>query len=124
MFANALSIIEACGLNWLHVFPYSPRQGTPAAKMPQVEGRIIKARAKALREKGAQARTNFLKARAFGHDLALIEKTGTRYGLGRLADFSPVRLPVHKLAPGVLRPIRITGYDEHQNGGELLGEFV
>ncbi len=122
MFENTLRIIEECGLNWLHVFPYSARTGTPAAKMPQVNGRQIKARAKALREAGNTARTAFLKSRAYGHDLALIEKTpqAQKHGLGRLADFSPVRLPVHNLAPGSLHPVRITGYDETT----LIGDFV
>ena len=52
-FANSLSLIEACQLTWLHVFPYSPRPGTPAARMPQVDGATIKARATRLRAAGA-----------------------------------------------------------------------
>ncbi|NRB02392.1 MAG: tRNA (N(6)-L-threonylcarbamoyladenosine(37)-C(2))-methylthiotransferase MtaB [Rhodobacteraceae bacterium] len=51
-FENSLALVDECHLTWLHVFPYSPRQGTPAARMPQVHGAQIKARAKALREKG------------------------------------------------------------------------
>ncbi len=116
MFANSLSIIDECGLNWLHIFPYSARTGTPAAKMPQVDGNIIKARAKTLRKKGAQARLKFLKSRAYGHDLALIEKNG----IGRLADFCPVKLPAHKVKAGQLRAVRITGFDDEG----LLGEFL
>ena len=52
MFENTLSIVEACGLTYLHVFPYSPRPGTPAAKMPQVGHADIKARAARLRAAG------------------------------------------------------------------------
>jgi threonylcarbamoyladenosine tRNA methylthiotransferase MtaB len=52
MFENTLRIIEDCDLSFLHVFPYSPRQGTPAARMPQVKGSLIKERAACLRERG------------------------------------------------------------------------
>ena len=51
-FDNALALVEECDLTWLHVFPYSPRQGTPAARMPQVDGRVIKQRAARLRAAG------------------------------------------------------------------------
>ncbi|HKL46102.1 MAG TPA: tRNA (N(6)-L-threonylcarbamoyladenosine(37)-C(2))-methylthiotransferase MtaB [Roseovarius sp.] len=52
-FANSLKLVEECQLTWLHVFPYSPRPGTPAARMPQVHGKDIKARAARLRAAGA-----------------------------------------------------------------------
>ena len=116
MFENSLALVKQCGLAWLHVFPYSARQGTPAAKMPQVNGAIIKERAKRLRNAGEETRTAFLQSRAYGFDLALIEK-GT---LARLADFSPVKLPPHNVPAGALRPVHITGYDD----GHLLGEFA
>jgi len=116
MFENSIRLVEQCDLAWLHVFPYSARQGTPAAKMPQVDGAIIKDRAKRLREAGTKTRNAFLKSRAYGHDLALIEKGG----LARLADFSPLKLPTHNIPAGRLRPIRITGYA----GGNLLGELL
>ena len=51
-FENSLKLVDECHLTWLHVFPYSPRPGTPAARMPQVDGRLIKARAAALRDAG------------------------------------------------------------------------
>ncbi|MEQ8367003.1 MAG: tRNA (N(6)-L-threonylcarbamoyladenosine(37)-C(2))-methylthiotransferase MtaB [Roseicyclus sp.] len=51
-FENSLRLVAECDLTWLHVFPYSPRQGTPAARMPQVDGRMIKDRAKRLRAAG------------------------------------------------------------------------
>ena len=116
MFENSLALVEQCGLAWLHVFPYSARQGTPAAKMPQVNGAIIKERAKRLRDAGEETRAAFLKTRAHGFDLALVEKGA----LARLADFSPVKLPPHNVPAGALRPVRITGYDD----GYLLGEFA
>ncbi len=52
-FENSLALVRDCNLTWLHVFPYSPRQGTPAARMPQVDGRDIKSRAARLRDAGA-----------------------------------------------------------------------
>jgi threonylcarbamoyladenosine tRNA methylthiotransferase MtaB len=55
MFANSLRLVEDCGLTWLHVFPYSPRQGTPAARMPQVPGAAIRERAARLRAAGEAA---------------------------------------------------------------------
>ena len=55
MFARSLDLIDACGLTQLHVFPFSPRPGTPAARMPQVDRTIIKERARRLREKGETA---------------------------------------------------------------------
>ena len=55
MFARSLDLVEECGLTFLHVFPYSPRPGTPAARMPQVNGNAIKARAKRLRGTGEAA---------------------------------------------------------------------
>ncbi len=120
MFENSLRLVKECGLAWLHVFPYSARQGTPAAKMPQINGNIIKERAKRLRLTGQKSRNAFLRSRAFGHDLALIEKGN----LARLADFSPVQLsdknmPQNSMV-GQLHPVRITGYDD----GNLRGELV
>ena len=55
MFARSLDLVEECGLTFLHVFPYSPRPGTPAARMPQVAGDVIKERAKRLRAAGEAA---------------------------------------------------------------------
>ncbi len=120
MFENSLKLVDACGLAWLHVFPFSARSNTPAARMPLVDGKLVKQRAKLLRAAGARAQTRFLKSRAYGYDLALIEKGGQKSHLGRLADFSPLKLPPHNEPPGQLRPVRITGYA----GGQLLGELL
>ncbi|MEM1267477.1 MAG: tRNA (N(6)-L-threonylcarbamoyladenosine(37)-C(2))-methylthiotransferase MtaB [Pseudomonadota bacterium] len=54
MFENSMRLVEECALTWLHVFPFSARQGTPAARMPQVEGRVVKARAARLRRLGVE----------------------------------------------------------------------
>ncbi len=120
MFENSLSLVQECELAWLHVFPYSARQGTPAARMPQINGAVIKNRAARLREIGNLMREKHFKSRlnlrGGQYDLALIEKGN----LGRLADFSPIILPEHDYTPGTLRPMRITGYDEFS----LIGEFA
>src|SRR6267142_4587776 len=55
MFSRSLDLVDACGLTYLHVFPFSPRPGTPAARMPQVARDIVKARARRLRQSGEAA---------------------------------------------------------------------
>ena len=110
MFAATLAMVEDCGLTHLHVFPYSPRPGTPAARMPQVAGPVIKARAKALREKGEFALRAHLEAQVGRTIVVLTERGGT----GRAQDFTPVDTP--DCPPGVLFEARVTGHD----GSRLL----
>ena len=64
MFARSLDLVDECGLTHLHVFPFSPRPGTPAARMPQVAREIVKERAARLREKGEAALRPHLDARS------------------------------------------------------------
>ena len=86
MFANSLDLIEACDLTWLHVFPYSPRQGTPAAKMPAVHGPTIKDRAAQLRKAGAAQVQKHLAAQiGQTHDVLMESPT-----MGRTAQFAEV----------------------------------
>lgn len=77
MFENTLRIIEECDLSFLHVFPYSPREGTPAARMPQVKGPLIKERAARLREAGLQNLDKTL-ARFMGRDVSVLLETETQ----------------------------------------------
>lgn len=114
-FAQSLSIIDVIDISWLHVFPYSPKQGTPAAKMPAVDGVQIKARAKRLREAGMAARERHFKRRAGQTDLSLIEKDG----FARLPDFTPVSFTPCGAQSGQLRPIALTGYDAENMIGTL-----
>lgn len=88
MFASSLSIVDECGLTFLHVFPFSPREGTPAARMPQVDGATIKARAKRLRLKGEDALKGHLQAQ-LGSTHAILMETEHR---GRTPQFTPVYL--------------------------------
>ncbi len=110
MFAQTLAMVDECGLTHLHVFPYSPRPGTPAARMPQVAGPLIKARAKALREKGEFALQAHLEAQVGRSIIILTERGGT----GRAQDFTPVATPDHP--PGALFEALVMGHD----GSRLL----
>ncbi|MDF1849003.1 MAG: tRNA (N(6)-L-threonylcarbamoyladenosine(37)-C(2))-methylthiotransferase MtaB [Parvibaculaceae bacterium] len=88
MFENSLRLVEECDLTWLHVFPYSARPGTPAARMPQVDGRLIKERAKQLRDAGDSRSTAFLNSRVGEIENVLME-TETR---GRTEQFAEITI--------------------------------
>ena len=88
MFANSLSLVDDCGLTFLHVFPYSAREGTPAARMPQVHGSVISRRAGELREKGLAALKHHLES-AKGRRISVLMENAKH---GRSADFTPVRI--------------------------------
>ena len=92
MFQHTLDLVEECGLNFLHVFPYSARKGTPAAKMPQVPGNIRKERAARLREKGLQADLQLFEKLVGETATVLVERNDSSRGvsLGHAEDFSPV----------------------------------
>ena len=113
MAARSLALIEDCGLSFLHVFPFSPRPGTPAARMPQVAPEVVKARAARLREAGDEAFRRHLAA-CVGRNLSILTERG---GMGRAADFTPVRAP--GLAPGLLLSGRALGV----SGGALEVSF-
>ncbi|MEL6952575.1 MAG: tRNA (N(6)-L-threonylcarbamoyladenosine(37)-C(2))-methylthiotransferase MtaB [Pseudomonadota bacterium] len=86
-FGNLLGLVEACDLTWLHVFPYSARAGTPAARMPQVPGQVIKARAAKLREVGRVAVRRHLAAQVAKRHSVLMESPR----IGRTEQFTEVR---------------------------------
>lgn len=112
-FESSLKLVEECGLSFLHVFPYSPRPGTPAAKMPQVAKPLIKERAARLRAFGEAALARHLERHVGETRTALLER-----GLAaRLPDFTPVRLTSLAGEGGQVLPVRITGHD----GKQLLG---
>ncbi len=115
MFKGSLALIEDCDLTWLHVFPYSARPGTPAARMPQVPGSARKARAARLRAAGAAAAGRFLAGRVGATADVLIERDCD----GRSEHFAPVRLD-RPVAPGSLVRTRLTGQTE----GRLLGRLA
>ncbi len=105
MFARTLALADDCGLTHLHVFPFSPRTGTPAARMPQLARGLVKERAQALREKGA-ARLRLHLDKQVGRTLTLLSERG---GIGRAEDFTPVKLAGAE--PGKLLRTTICGHD-------------
>jgi threonylcarbamoyladenosine tRNA methylthiotransferase MtaB len=109
MFANSLSLVDECGLTFLHVFPYSAREHTPAARMPQVHGAVIARRASELRDKGVTALRHHL-ASAKGRRISVLMETEVQ---GRSADFTPVRLDAGNGA-GVLVDVLVAGDDGAQ----------
>jgi threonylcarbamoyladenosine tRNA methylthiotransferase MtaB len=88
MFRRSLDLVEECGLTHLHVFPFSPRLGTPAARMPQLAHAEIKGRARRLRERGALALTQHLDGEIGTMRRVLTES----HGIGRTEQFTPVKL--------------------------------
>ena len=115
MFASSLSIVEECSLTWLHVFPYSAREGTPAARMPQVDGATIKARAARLREAGDRALSQHLRSQVGrAHDVLM--ETETR---GRTRQFTPVELDKQSPA-GQIVMAKVTGHGAQALEGSLL----
>lgn len=94
MFANTLALIEDCGIVHGHIFPYSPRAGTPAARMPLVDAKIVKERAARLRTTAAQARALWLNSLIGSTQQVLIERPGNR---GHAGNFAEVRLPVSQV---------------------------
>lgn len=105
MFARTLALADDCGLTHLHVFPFSPRTGTPAARMPQLARDVVKARAATLREKGGQRLRQHLDAQV-GRTLTLLAERG---GIGRAEDFTPVKIVGAE--PGRMISVTISGHD-------------
>jgi threonylcarbamoyladenosine tRNA methylthiotransferase MtaB len=105
MFSRSLDLVEECGLSFLHVFPYSPRPGTPAARMPQVAPRTIRERAKRLRALGETALRRRLASEVGATREVLIESDK----LGRTEHYLPVSIAGD--VPGVVRRRAIVGHD-------------
>jgi len=108
-FENALRLVDECDLTWLHVFPYSPRPGTPAARMPQLDGPTIKARAARLRDAGALQVAKHLRAQVDQTHHILMENSH----MGRTAQFTEVLFET-KQTEGKIVTARITGHSETQ----------
>jgi threonylcarbamoyladenosine tRNA methylthiotransferase MtaB len=105
-FARSLDLVAECGLTHLHVFPYSARPGTPAARMPPVPGDVIRDRAARLRAAGDAALAAHL-AGEVGQTRRVLTERG---GLGRTDAFTPVRLPP-ETPPGLFTDVTIVGHD-------------
>jgi threonylcarbamoyladenosine tRNA methylthiotransferase MtaB len=105
MFKRSQELVEACDLTFLHVFPYSPRPGTPAARMPQVPGGAIKERARRLRATGEAALQRRLRSENGATRQVLIESARQ----GRTEHFLPVAIAGE--TPGTVRALTVSGND-------------
>jgi threonylcarbamoyladenosine tRNA methylthiotransferase MtaB len=105
MFARSQELVEACDLTFLHVFPYSPRPGTPAARMPQVSGDAIKERARRLRATAEAALQRRLRSEVGATRQVLIESARQ----GRTEHFLPVAIAGE--TPGTVQALTVTGHD-------------
>ncbi len=110
---NTLALLDDCDVVAAHVFPFSPRPGTPAARMPQVEREIVKARAARLREHAARRRSDWLDSLVGSRQRVLVENNG----IGLAENLAPVHTA--SIIRGDLRDVTITGRtDKH-----LIGTF-
>lgn len=118
MFEQSLALVDEAGLQYTHVFPFSPRDGTPAARMPQLDRSIIRLRAERLRAKGEAALEQFLDGLVGREEEAIIESGGR----ARLGNFAQARLaaPAPAGAAGDVARIKIVARD----GGMLVGEPI
>jgi threonylcarbamoyladenosine tRNA methylthiotransferase MtaB len=115
MFRHSLDLVGECGIAFLHVFPYSPRPGTPAARMPQLDPALVRERAARLRAAGAARLAVELAGRVGDTSDVLVE----RRGRGRADFYAPVRF-AGDAAPGSVRRLRFTGF----SGPDLLGALA
>jgi len=109
MFENSLRLVDECGLTYLHVFPYSPRPGTPAAQMPQVPGPVRRERAARLRAHGQTKLNDFLRARIGNRAQVLVEMPG----LGRTEQFAETLID-DMAAAGAIVDVDITGTSDNR----------
>lgn len=115
MFENTRKLVSEAGLQYLHVFPYSEREGTPAAKMPQVAKSVRKERAAVLRSEGDTELKKFLESKVNSRQTAIVESSGVARG----EDFTEIELS-GEFPEGSLVSIQINGV----NGNKLVGEVV
>ncbi|HAO35544.1 MAG TPA: tRNA (N(6)-L-threonylcarbamoyladenosine(37)-C(2))-methylthiotransferase MtaB, partial [Hyphomonas sp.] len=115
-FENSARLVEECGLSFLHVFPYSPRPGTPAARMPQLDKAMVKTRAARLRDVGAAALERHLRK----YDGQTVEALVERGNSARLPDFTPVQFESDPGEAG--RPVRARIV--RQDGKQLIGALT
>jgi threonylcarbamoyladenosine tRNA methylthiotransferase MtaB len=106
MFARSLDLVDDCALTYLHVFPFSARAGTPAARMPQLARAVVKERARRLRAKGAEAFARHLD-REVGARRSVLAET---HEMGRTEHFTPARLAA-PVEPGGVLDVTVAGHD-------------
>lgn len=116
MFDNGLALVEEADLAWLHVFPYSPRPGTPAARMPQVPGTVRKERAARLRAVGAANAARLMRGMIGQEAAVLVEEIGDGIARGHCPRFAPVALRADgtgapTMCAGAVLTVRFTACD-------------
>ena len=114
-FDNTLKLVDDCDLAFLHVFPFSPRPGTPAARMPMLPRPLIKERAARLRAKGTEALARHLSRQVGRTVSALVE----RDGLARAADFTEIAFE-GMATVGAMTVLQVTGHE----GGRAVGRLT
>ena len=119
MFKETLDLVDECHLTHLHVFPYSPRDNTPAARMPQLDKLVIKERANILRQKGLKKLKDKLNKKVGGKDLILIEKNQNEMSIGKDQNFFNVILG-EKIKEGSIIPCVYLGV----NNGMLVAKRI
>jgi threonylcarbamoyladenosine tRNA methylthiotransferase MtaB len=107
MFANTLALIDDCDIVHAHIFPYSPRAGTPAARMPQVAPELVKARAARLRGAAHRRRTQWMESLIGSEQQVLVERPGDR---GHAGNFAEVRIAPGQV--GDIVTVKIQGVHE------------
>ena len=115
MFENSLKLVSDCNLTWLHVFPYSARQGTPAARIPAINGKIIKARAALLRAEGVKQVNKHLKSQIGERHNVLMENAR----MGRTEQFTEVAFDSDQLEGSI-----VTATISGENGKQLTAISV
>lgn len=116
MFENTMKLVDEAGIAMLHVFPFSPRKGTPAARMPQVDRAVSRDRAARLRSKGAEKLSQLYSTLVGSEQELLVEKPG----LGRTASFIPVAFAGEA---GDFVRVRITGFEPDHLTGQITGDI-
>lgn len=115
MFENSMALVEECAIVHGHIFPYSPRTGTPAARMPQVDRAVIKARAARLRAACESQRTDWLRSLIGTTQSVLVERSGLT---GHAENFAPIRFTMPQTACAIT-PATITALE---NGALIAQE--
>jgi threonylcarbamoyladenosine tRNA methylthiotransferase MtaB len=117
MFANTMALIDDCDIVFGHIFPYSPRAGTPAARMPQVGRAVARTRAALLRKANARRRHAWMDAQAGRTAAMLVERDGLT---GHAENFAPLTLTA-PAEPGTIARVRLTARDGDRMIAERLG---
>lgn len=107
MFEETLSLVDTCGLNFLHVFPYSAKKGTPAARMPQIPVAIRRERARRLRDRGLAADARLFARLEGMKTRALIERSDKNFSFGRCENFAPVQV-LGQHGEGTIVPVKLS----------------